>query len=115
MIGHGSIGVFLQHYLPRRVSIDTAAIVRGIDPQTSIMRSACTMSRWIDPNRPWSLTAEQAQSVNNDPLIQSLIKRQDKLKQSYRNKTTKLQIYINLGKRIRSKKQQLRDKLLAEI
>ena len=90
MMGHGDIRTFLRHYLPRRVTVDTAAVVRGLDPQTSIMRSACTMSRWIDPNRPWDLTAEQAESVNDDPLIQSLLNERIKLKQRFRNKATKL-------------------------
>jgi Protein of unknown function (DUF3435) len=51
MMQHDDIRTFLKHYLHRRITADTAAIVRGLDPQESIMRSAYTMSRWIDSNR----------------------------------------------------------------
>ena len=111
MMGHGDIRTFLRHYLPRRVTVDTAAVVRGLDPQTSVMQSACMMSRWINPNRPWGLIAEQADSVNNDSLIQSLLNKRIKLKQCFRNKSIKLQVYNILNKKIRSEKQQLRNEL----
>jgi hypothetical protein len=52
MMQHADIGTFLKHYLHRRVMADTAAIIRGLDPQESVMRSACNMSRWVDPDRP---------------------------------------------------------------
>jgi uncharacterized protein DUF3435 len=115
MMGHGDARTFLRHYLHRRVTADTAAIVRGLDPQESIMRSACTMSRWIDPDRPWGLTEEQASSVNNDIIIQSLFQQRIKLKQRFGAKATMHQEYKKLEKRIRSEKQRLRDILLADI
>jgi len=73
MMQHADIGTFLKHYLHRQVTADTATITQGLDPQESVMRSACNMSRWIDPDRPWGLNTEQAESVNNNPIIRSLI------------------------------------------
>ena len=49
---HADIRTFLKHYLHRRVTADTAAIFRGLDPQESVMLSAYNMSRWINPDRP---------------------------------------------------------------
>ena len=115
MMQHGDIRTFLRHYLHRRVTADTAAIVRGIDPQESVMRSARTMSRWIDPDRPWGLTAEQALSVNDDPLIQSLLEHRSRLKQRFGAKATDHPEYKELNNRIRSERQRLRNTLLAEI
>jgi Protein of unknown function (DUF3435) len=36
MMDHADIRTFLKHYLHRRVTVDTAAIVRGLDPQESV-------------------------------------------------------------------------------
>jgi hypothetical protein len=115
MMDHGNIKVFLNHYLDRRVSADTAAIVRGINPQEAIMRSACTMSRWIDPDRPWGLTAEQASSVNNDPLIKSLIEHRSRIKQRLGTKFAGYPLYKELEKRIQSERKRLRNELLVTI
>lgn len=43
---------YIKHYLPRRVTADTRAIVSGYEPQYDIMRAACRMLRRIDPGRP---------------------------------------------------------------
>jgi hypothetical protein len=115
MMQHGDIRVFLNHYLSRRVSADTQAIVRGLDPQSSIMRSACTMSRWIDPDRPWGLTSEQASSVNNDPLIRALVEKRKRLNQLLKRKTAGHQEYQELNKGITNERQRLRAALLKEI
>jgi hypothetical protein len=118
MMGHGDIRTFLKHYINRRVSADTAAIVRGREPQTALMHAARTMSRWIDPNRPWGLTAEQAESVNTHPLIKSLYEHMDKLKRRLKangGKLTEHPEYQELMNLIRSEKQRLRNELLAEI
>jgi len=114
MMQHADIRTFLRHYLHRRVTADTAAIVRGLDPQESIMRSACNMSRWIDPNRPWGLTAEQAESVNNDPIICSLLQYRERLKRRLKGRTNHPK-YQELNKRIASEKERLRAALLTEI
>lgn len=115
MMDHGKIKVFLNHYLNGRVSADTAAIVRGIDPQESIMRSASTMSRWTDPDRPWGLTAEQASSVNNDPLIKTLLEHRSQLKQRLGTKFAGYAIYNQLEKQIHGERKRLRNELLVTI
>ena len=46
---HADIRTFLRHYLSRRITADTQAIIRGLQPQDALMRAACTMSRSIDP------------------------------------------------------------------
>jgi Protein of unknown function (DUF3435) len=79
------------------------------------MRSACTMSRWIDPNRPWGLTSEQAQSVDNDVLMQSLLKERRQLKQRLRTEYTKHPLSKKLDKTITRERQRLQAALLAEI
>ncbi len=78
---YSDIRIYLEYYLPRRIIVNTIAIFRDLDPQESIMRSTCTMSRWIDPNRPWQLTAEQVLPINNHPIITSLLEERSKLKQ----------------------------------
>lgn len=115
MMQHGDARTFLNHYLHRRVTADTAAIVRGLNPQDSIMRSACSMSRWIDPDRPWGLTADQASSVNENPLIQSLTKHRQKLKNRLKSKASDSLEYCELEKTMRYEKQRLRNDLLADI
>ena len=67
MMGHANIGVFLKYYLLKRITVDTQAVVRGLQPQDALMRAASTMSRTIDPRRPRRLTAEQSVSVNDLP------------------------------------------------
>lgn len=65
MMGHASINTFLKHYLSRRVTVDTQAVVRRTQPQDTMMRAACNMSRSIDHRRPQRLTPEQSASVND--------------------------------------------------
>jgi hypothetical protein len=114
---HGNIRTFLKHYQQRLVSADTAASHRGLEPQKKIMRAACTMSRWIDPDRPWRLTTEQSLSVNNDPYIRSLLERREKLKHKLHTKgrATDDSKYIKLSQQIHNEKQRLRDALLIHI
>ncbi|KAF2184210.1 hypothetical protein K469DRAFT_689528 [Zopfia rhizophila CBS 207.26] len=48
---HADTRTFLRHYLSRRVTADTQAIIHGVAPQDDIMQAACRMSRWINPER----------------------------------------------------------------
>lgn len=77
---HANIRTFLNHYLSRRITADTQAIVRGIQPQDALMRAACTMSRSIDSRRPRRLTPEQSASVNDHPAVCSLLQQREQLK-----------------------------------
>lgn len=62
-MGHASMPTFLKHCLSRRVTVETQAVMRGIQPQAALMRAACTMNRSIDRRRPRRLTPEQSASV----------------------------------------------------
>jgi len=85
--GFASIVIFLKHYLSRRITVDTQAVVRGLQPQNALMRAACTMSRSIDHRRPQRLTPEESASVNGHPTIRSLLEEQEKLKRNLPNAT----------------------------
>lgn len=114
MMGHASIGVFLKHYLSRRVTVDTQAVVRGIQPQDALMRAACTMSRSIDPRRPRRLTPRQSATVNDDPSIRLLLHRRDELRRSLK-RPTKDPEYQALNRRINQERQCRRHKLLQDV
>ncbi|KGM91453.1 uncharacterized protein PADG_12474 [Paracoccidioides brasiliensis Pb18] len=64
MLQHASIDTFVKHYLDRNITTDVLSIYRGLEPQKALMRMVCSMSRSIDPRRPWELTPEQSRSVN---------------------------------------------------
>jgi len=119
MMQHGDIRTFLKHYLQRTVTVDARAIYLQLDPQGSIMRAACTMSRWIDVNRPWGLTTEQSLSVNKDPQIEAKVRERTKLKQriekSGRRKAVDHPRYQKLCREINNEKQRLRYALLPEV
>jgi hypothetical protein len=79
ILQHASIDTFLKHYLDRRINADLLKIHRGMKPEKELMRFACSMSRSIDPRRPWKLTTEQSVSINNLPCIVKLTQRTEKL------------------------------------
>ncbi|XP_014550159.1 hypothetical protein COCVIDRAFT_116292 [Bipolaris victoriae FI3] len=114
MMGHASIATFLKHYLSRRITVDTQAVVRGIQPQAALMRSACTMSRSIDRRRPRRLTEEQYASVDNDPSICSLLNQRKHLKRTVRN-ATKHPKYKALTSKINQERQRRRHALLKDV
>ncbi|KAF2031734.1 hypothetical protein EK21DRAFT_99467 [Setomelanomma holmii] len=114
IMGHASITTFLRHYLSRRITVDTQAVVRGIQPQTALMRAACTMSRSIDHRRPRRLTPEQSASVNNDPSVRSLLKQREQLKRTIPN-ATKHPKYKALASKINQERQRRRDALLQAV
>ena len=104
---HATTDVILNHYLSRRITTDTQAVVSGLTPQEEIMQAAYRMSRWIDPNRPRALTAEQSLSVNQNPRIQKLLRR-------HKNCPTTLE-YRELQRQIRNEKQSLRYAMMKDI
>ena len=108
---HQDTRVFLNHYLSRRVTVDTAAIVRGLAPQDELMEAACRMSRWIDPARPWKLTPEQSAAVNAEPRVAKLIQRRAQQKRQGVHQAR----LGELSRRINNEKQRLRNERLAEI
>lgn len=114
MMGHASIGTFLKHYLSRLVTVDTQAVVRGIQPQEALMRAACTMSRSIDRRRPKRLTPEQSASVNDHPTVRSLLDRRERLKRTLKN-ATKHPKYQELNRKINQERQRQRHALLQDV
>ncbi|KKZ66102.1 hypothetical protein EMCG_08141 [[Emmonsia] crescens] len=81
MLQHASIDTFLKHYLDRNITADVLSIYRGLEPQKALMRMVCSMSRSIDPRRPWRLTPEQSRSVNHQPHILKISRRVGHLKE----------------------------------
>lgn len=82
MLQHAKMETYIKHYLPRRVTADTRAIVSGMEPQHDLMRAACRMLRWIDPDRPQELMDEQSRSVNQHPNVLELVGQRAALKQA---------------------------------
>ena len=115
MIQHADIRTFLRHYLSRRITADTQAIIRGLQPQDALMRAACTMSRSIDPRRPRRLTTEQSSSVNDHPTIRSLLKQREQLKCRLKGKATKHPKYKALNSEINKERQRQRHALLKDV
>jgi hypothetical protein len=114
MMQHADMRTFLNHYLSRRVTADTAAIVRGLKPQDALMRAACRMSRWINPERPQELTQEETLSVNKDPDIRKLLARREELRCRFKGGATKEPIYQLIGREIFNERQRKRAALLKQ-
>ncbi|KAJ5267492.1 hypothetical protein N7478_010477 [Penicillium angulare] len=72
MLQHASIDTFVRHYSVG-IHVDTQAIVRGLPAQKQLMRFACSMSRSIDPRRPYRL--EDSSCINDIPHVHSLEER----------------------------------------
>jgi hypothetical protein len=114
MMQHADMRTFINHYLSRRVTADTAAIVRGRKPQYELMRAACRMSRWINPDRPQELTDEKTLSVNKNPRICQLLACRVELKQRFKGKATKNPSYQALSQEIINERQRQRAVLLKQ-
>jgi hypothetical protein len=71
MLQHANIDTFVRHYSVG-VHVDAQAIVRGLPPQKRLMRFACSMSRSIDPRRPYKLSPEDSSSINELPRVRGL-------------------------------------------
>lgn len=115
-----SIDTFLKHYLDRNITADVLSIYRGLKPQKALMRLASSMSRSIDPRRPWKLTPAQSRSVNDLPHIMALSRRVERLKRrrdsardaDYERRDEK---YHKALRVLRSEKQRARVKLKRDI
>ena len=76
MLQHASIDTFVRHYSVG-IHVDAQAIVRGLPAQKQLLRFACSMSRSIDPRRPYRLA--NSSYINEIPRVRSLEER----KQAY--------------------------------
>lgn len=74
---HADIRTFLNHYLPRRIGTDMQALMRGLQPDSAMMRAVTRMGRWIDRRRPRELTDAQKATVEHDPELQAAIRKRD--------------------------------------
>jgi hypothetical protein len=83
-------------------------------PEKELMRFACSMSRSIDPRRPWKLTSEQSASVNDLPCIVKLAQRAKKLSQALEG-SQGWKKYRKACQRIENEKRRQRRLLLVEI
>ncbi|CAG8982679.1 hypothetical protein HYALB_00000958 [Hymenoscyphus albidus] len=115
MLQHAKIDTFIKHYLPRRVTADTRAIVSGYEPQHDLMRAACRMTRWIDPDRPQELTLEQSLSVNQDLYISRLVIQREKWKRRFKGTVTQQPGYRILSCKIFNARQRQRVVALKQI
>ena len=69
MLQHTSIDNFVRHYSVD-IHVDAQAIVRGMPAQKQLMRFACSISRSIDPRRPYRL--EDSSCINDIPRVCTL-------------------------------------------
>ncbi|KAE8371057.1 hypothetical protein BDV26DRAFT_299140 [Aspergillus bertholletiae] len=74
---HADIRTFLNYYLPRRINTDMQALMRGLKPDSAMMRAVIRMGRWIDRRRPRELTDAQKATVEHDPELQKAIRKRD--------------------------------------
>lgn len=74
---HASIRTFLNHYLPRRIGTDMQSLMRGLKPDSAMMRAVTRMGRWIDTRRPRELTGDQKASVETAPELREAINKRD--------------------------------------
>jgi Protein of unknown function (DUF3435) len=74
-----TIQVFLDHYLPRRITTEIQAVMRGLEPDSEMMRAITRMGRWIDTRRPRELTLEQKASIEQKPELVEAIRKRDAL------------------------------------
>lgn len=86
---HTDIRTFLNHYLPRRIGVDMQALMRGLDPDSELMRAVTRMGRWMDPRRPRELTDEQKASVEEEPELIKAIEKRDSLAMELRSQSKK--------------------------
>ena len=54
------------------IHIDAQAIIHGLFPEKQRMRFACSMSRSISLRRPYKLTTEQSDPINELPRVRAL-------------------------------------------
>jgi hypothetical protein len=82
--------------------------------EKDLMRFACSMSRSIDPRRPWRLTPKQSASVNELPCIVKLAQRVKRLSRAPVG-TAREEKYRKAYRRLTGEKQRQRRLLLVEI
>jgi hypothetical protein len=115
MLQYGKMETYIKYYLPRRVTADTRVIVSGTEPQHNLMRAACRMLRWIDPDRPQELTGEQSRSVNQHPRVRELVERRAALREELGGAATNHPSYKKLNSEITCERRRQREALLKKV
>ena len=82
--------------------------------EKKLMGFAYSISRSIDPRRPWFLTPKQSKSVNNLPQIIKLQKRVGRLSGALEG-SRRAKVHEKAMKRLRNEKQRQRRLLLDQI
>lgn len=108
---HASIRTFLNHYLPRRIGTDMQALMRGLEPDSAMMRAVTRMGRWVDTRRPRELTDAQKASVEAMPEMQEAICKRDRfalnLKQSGKKSRSGLDRHEQLKRNVTNTRSRL--------
>ncbi|EER42287.1 C2H2 finger domain-containing protein [Histoplasma capsulatum H143] len=78
VLKHASIRTFLDHYIPRTVSINMQPLISGLEPNAPLMRAITRIGRWLDKRRPRHLTDAQKATVEQDPELQEVIQKRDR-------------------------------------
>lgn len=81
MLQHANINTFVRHYSVG-IHVNAQAIVRGLPQEKRLMRFACSMSRSIDPRRPYKLATEDSNAINKLPRVCALQELVQKRKQA---------------------------------
>jgi hypothetical protein len=85
-----------------------------MEPEKKLMGFTCSMSRSIDPRRPWFLTPKQSKSVNDLPQIVKLQKHVNCLLGALED-SQRAKLHEKALKRLRNEKQPQRRLLLDQI
>jgi hypothetical protein len=111
MLQHANINTFVRHYSVG-IHVDAQAIVRGLPPQIQLMRFASSMSRSIDPRRPYK--SVDSSIVNEIPRVRALQKAVEQRKQIRQNSPHAERRYQRALRELRNEKQQQRNWLLRQ-
>ena len=109
---HRDSRVFLNHYLPRRVDVDMQALMRGLEPNSELMRAVTRMGRWMDPRRPRELTDEQKASVEDEPELIKAVEKRDRLALELQSQSRKNEVQLARLKRLKKAVTNTRQRLL---
>lgn len=112
---HADIRTFLKHYLPRRIGTDMQALMRGLEPDSAMMRAVTRMGRWIDTRRPRELTEEQKASVEDNPDLQKAIQKRDSVAKDLDDNGKKSRKRLNLLHQLKRNVTNTRNRLLYDL
>lgn len=83
---HANINTFVRHYSVG-IHVNAQALVRGLPQEKRLMRFSSSMSRSIDPPRPYMPTEEDISVINMLPhmcALQGLIQKRKKARDTIR-------------------------------